>query len=48
MIDDAIKNCFWRKKLCDVYICRGKVTLCFNAIDKGKCDTLKELFRGGK
>lgn len=36
------------EKLGDVYICRGEVTPCFNVIDKGKCDTLKELFRGGK
>lgn len=48
MIDDAIKNCIWRQELCDIYICRGEVVPCSNVIDNGKCDTLIELFRGGK
>lgn len=48
MIDDAIKNCIWRKEVHDIYICRGEVAPCVNVIDAGKCDTLKELFRGGK
>ena len=48
MIDDAIKNCIWRKEVHGVYICRGEVAPCSNVIDKGKCDTLIKLFRGGK
>lgn len=48
MIDDAIKNCIWRKEVHDVYICRGEVAPCSNVIDSGKCDTLKKLFRGGE
>ena len=46
MIDDAIKNCIWRKELCGVYICRGEVTPCSHVIDKSKCDALIQLFRG--
>ena len=45
-INDAIKNCIWRQELNGVSICRGEVTPCSNVIDSGKCDTLKELFRG--
>ena len=45
-IDDAIKNCIWRQEVGDIYICRGNVTTCSHAINKGKCDALKKLFRG--
>jgi len=52
MIDDAIKNCVWRQKLGDVYICRGEMVLqgnvapCSNVIEDGKCDPFIELFTG--
>lgn len=45
-IDNAINNCIWRQEVGDNYICRGNVTTCSHAIDKGKCDALKKLFRG--
>lgn len=48
MIDDAIKNCIWKKDICGVDICRGEVTPCIHVIDAGKCDVLIELFKGGK
>ena len=48
MIDDAIKNCIWRKELYGIYACRGEVAPCSRVIDSGKCDTLKKLFRGEK
>lgn len=46
-IDNAIENCILRNVVFNgVYICRGEVAPCFNVIDSGKCDVLKELFRG--
>ena len=46
MIDNAIKNCIWRMKVHDVYICRGVLAPCSKVLNNGKCDTLRELFRG--
>lgn len=43
-IDEAIKNCYWRKDLGGVDVCRGELTPCTRVIEKGNCDTLKELF----
>lgn len=43
-IDEAIKNCFWRKDAGGVDVCRGEVAPCMRIIEKGKCDTLKKLF----
>lgn len=47
MIDKAIKDCFWRKDVCGVDVCRGMLTPCASVIESGKCDTLIELFGGG-
>ncbi len=46
MIDDTIKNCIWRKEAYDVYICGSEIAPCSNVIKNGKCDVLKNLFRG--
>ena len=43
-IDEAIKNCFWRKDMGGVDVCRGDLTPCMRVIEKGNCDTLKKLF----
>lgn len=48
MIDDAIKNCDWRKEVGEFSICRGEVLVCSHVINSGKCDALKKLFRGDK
>ena len=48
MIDDCLKNCIWRQELGGISVCRGEVTPCSHVIDKGKCDALIQLFRGGK
>lgn len=51
-IDDAIKNCCWLSQnrgygnlIPDV--CTGMCLPCERAIDRGQCDTLIKLFRGG-
>ena len=43
-IDEAIKNCYWRADLDGVNVCKGELTPCMRVIEKGNCDTLKELF----
>ena len=43
-IQDAIKNCEWRKELHDIWICTGDIVPCLKHIDDGGCDTLKKLF----
>ena len=43
-IDEAIKKCYWRIVLDGVDVCRGEVTPCMRVIEKGNCDTIKELF----
>lgn len=45
-IDDAIKNCYWRKEIGGVDVCAGDVIPCRRCIELGKCDTLKQLFGG--
>lgn len=40
----AINECFWRKDIGGVYICRGDIVPCMKHIEEGKCDTLKRLF----
>lgn len=44
MINEAIKNCFWRKDVGGVWICTGDIVPCLKHIDEGKCDTLIRLF----
>lgn len=41
----AIKKCHWRKKVAGIYICAGVCMPCDEAMNKGKCDTLINLFR---
>ena len=43
-IDTAIKECRWRKDLAGANVCTGRVLPCAVVIEKGKCDTLRELF----
>ena len=52
-IKHAIKTCHWRfdgfkgNDRSDRYvICKGYCEPCMKIIDKGKCDTLIELFKG--
>lgn len=45
-IDKAIKECFWKKEVGGVNICRGVLAPCQVIIEKGQCDTLIKLFRG--
>jgi len=47
-IDQAIKQCEWRQKFGDTYICRGMCLPCQRVIEKGECPTLKELFSAEK
>ena len=44
MINEAVKNCFWRKDVGGVWICTGDIVPCLKHIDEGKCDTLIRLF----
>lgn len=43
-IQDAIKNCYWRKDVHGVWVCSGDVVPCLKHVDDGLCDTLKRLF----
>lgn len=43
-IQKAIIECFWRKDIGGVYICRGDIVPCTKHIKEGKCDMLKRLF----
>ena len=45
-IDTAIKKCRWRKDLAGTDVCLGRCSPCIVVIEKGKCDTLRELFKG--
>lgn len=44
-INTAIKECKWRKELYSVDVCLGECLPCVSIIEKGKCDTLRELFK---
>ena len=43
-IDEAINNCSWRVIVHDVPICTGNCGACQVEIERGRCDTLKQLF----
>lgn len=46
-IDRAIKNCYWRKDVGGVSVCGGMLAPCKRVIERGKCDTLIQLYKGG-
>lgn len=43
-LNDAIKNCPWKKIVYGVAICRLEPIPCERVIDRGLCATLIELF----
>lgn len=43
-LNDAIKNCPWKKIVYDVAICRLEPIPCERVIDRGLCAMLIELF----
>lgn len=43
-IQEAIDKCFWRKVVHGVDICVGNCGACFVEIERGRCNTLRELF----
>ena len=43
-IDNAIKECYWRKDVGGVSVCGGMLTPCVRIIESGKCDTLIDFF----
>ena len=45
-IDNAIKDCIWRREICGVSVCAGDILPCTRCIEIGKCDTLRKLFGG--
>lgn len=47
-IDKAIKTCYWRKDVGGVSVCGGMLTPCERAIERGECDTLIQLYKGGE
>ena len=44
-IKEAVENCYWRKKVCDAFVCVGNILPCEMAIDTGRCDAIRELFK---
>lgn len=47
-IDKAIKECYWRKDIDGASVCSGMLAPCSRIIEKGQCDTLISLYRGGE
>lgn len=45
MINDAIKNCHWKKMIHGIPICAGVANPCIRTIESGRCDTLIKLFK---
>ena len=43
-IDDAIRDCHWKRDVAGVPVCGGEVAPCSVVIDNGKCDALIQLF----
>lgn len=43
-IQEAIDKCFWRKVVHGVDICVGNCGACSVEIERGRCNTLRELF----
>lgn len=41
---EAIKGCYWKKKIGGVPICGGTCVPCSETIRAGQCETLIELF----
>lgn len=44
-LEQAIKECPWRKDMAGVDICAGECLPCSRIIETGKCDTLIQLFK---
>ena len=43
MLQEAVKNCKWRKKFFGIDICTGNCNVCAREIEAGLCDTLRQL-----
>lgn len=41
---EAVRNCYWKKKIGGVPICGGTCVPCSETISVGQCETLIELF----
>lgn len=48
VIDKAIKECYWRKDVGGVSVCKGMLTPCSCVIENGQCDTLIDLFKNDR
>ena len=44
-IEEATKECYWRKVVGGVSVCCGMLAPCTRTIEKGQCDTLINLYR---
>ena len=44
-INHAIRTCHWRKDVGGVAICSGNCNICEIEIERGRCETLKEIFK---
>lgn len=47
-IEQAIRDCTWRRRLYDTDICAGEVAPCMRVIDAGKCEAMAKLFSSEK
>lgn len=45
IIEQAIKECHWRMVVHGVDVCKGNSNVCAVEIDRGRCDTLRQLFQ---
>lgn len=43
-IKHAVRTCRWRHTVGGVPICAGNCNICSIEIERGRCDTLKQLF----
>lgn len=47
-IEKTIKECFWRKEVGGIGVCRAVILPCTRALEKGMCDTLIKLAKEGE
>ena len=45
MIEQAIKECHWRMVVHGVDVCVGNCGACAVEIERGRCNTLRQLFQ---
>ena len=42
-LQKAVDNCFWKIDMDGVDVCKGALAPCLRIIEKGECDTIKDL-----